>query len=195
MRLALVLSTLLLCACAGIPETHYYVLEWPQDLAVAGSNRSAGLVVGVESFGIDAPYDQDRIVYRIGEDSPEIRFYAYHRWAVPLSRRLPQLVAERLSGTDGIASIVPATPGGDYAARISGRLVALEELDLPEGQRVRVELALMLHLADGSEIWSGSFRGDSDPGPLDIDDVVRQMADVIGQALDEAREELERELR
>jgi len=194
MRLGLVLSALLLCSCAEIPQTHYYVLEWPQDLAV-GSNRSDGLVVAVEPFGIDAPYDQDRIVYRIGEDSPEVRFYAYHRWAVPLSRRLPQLVAERLSGTDGIASIAPAVPGGDYTARISGRLVALEELDVPAGQRVRVELTLVLHLADGNEIWSGSFRGGSDPGPHDIDGVVRQMAGVIGQALDEAREELERELR
>ena len=28
-------------------------------------------------------------MYRVGEDSPEVGFYAYHRWAAPLSRMLP----------------------------------------------------------------------------------------------------------
>ena len=32
----------------------------------------------MRSFDVDPPFDQDRIVYRVGAESPEIGFYAYH---------------------------------------------------------------------------------------------------------------------
>ena len=69
--------------CKAMPTTHYYILE-PR--AGSSDDAGAGVAVGVLPFEVDPPYDQDRIVYRIGADSPKVGFYEYHRWAAPLSR-------------------------------------------------------------------------------------------------------------
>ena len=55
-------------ACGGkAPVTHYYTLDVP---GYGTADSSIGLDVGVSPFHVAAPYDQDRIVYRIGESSP-----------------------------------------------------------------------------------------------------------------------------
>ena len=61
--------------------------------------------VGVKAIHVDPPYNRDSIVYRIGSDSPEVGFYAYHQWAAPLTRMLPGVVADALSGIDGLELI------------------------------------------------------------------------------------------
>ncbi len=89
--------------CWGrIPPTHYYVLELRgEGHEVNPGPAAGGLEIGVESFAVDPPYDQDRLIYRVGEGSVEIGFYHYHRWATPLSRMLPRVVAVGLRGTPG----------------------------------------------------------------------------------------------
>ena len=60
---------LALCGCGSVPPTHYYVLE-PQDvprIEAFGTATARGLAIGVETFRVDPPYDQDRIVYRVGD--------------------------------------------------------------------------------------------------------------------------------
>ncbi len=192
--LTLVLTCILLIpACARLPTTHYYVLE-PRGKAAEESSSSAhqdGLVIGVEAFLVDPPYDQDRIVYRVGEDSPEIGFYAYHRWAAPLSRMLPPVVAARLRGTTGISSIGPIAPGRDYAAFLEGRVLELEQIDVPEGQRVRVRLELTLRLEDGTELFSEILTGETITRTRKVSEVVDQMSTALGQALDGVSEKLE----
>jgi uncharacterized lipoprotein YmbA len=150
--------------------------------------------VGVSSFRIDAPYDQDRIVYRIGDDSPEIGYYAYHRWAVPLSRMLPVLVAESFAGVRGLQSIEPVTPGRDYDAFLEGRCVALEEIDVADGQRVRIRMVLGLRLADGAELWAKDLAYERTEQNREVREIVEQMRHLLGQALSEAAADLERAL-
>ncbi len=195
--LILVLTwVLFIPACARLPTTHYYVLE-PRGEAAEESPSSAhqdGLVIGVEAFLVDPPYDQDRIVYRVGEDSPEIGFYAYHRWAAPLSRMLPKVVAAGLHGTTGVSSIGPIVPGRDYAAFLEGRVLELEQIDVPEGQRVRVRLELTLRLEDGTELFSETLTGETITRTRKVSEVVEEMSTALEQALNEAREGLERAL-
>lgn len=192
--LILVLTWILsIPGCARLPTTHYYVLE-PRGEAAGESPSSAhqdGLVIGVEVFLVDPPYDQDRIVYRVGEDSPEIGFYAYHRWAAPLSRMLPPVVAAQLRGTRGVSSIGPIARGHDYAAFLEGRVLELEQIDVPEGQRVRVRLELTLRLEDGAELFSETFTGETIIRTRKVSEVVDQMSTALGQALDGVREKLE----
>ena len=97
LSVCLLVSAVGIAACARMPPTHYYVLLDPSPPTPAPAH--AGPSLGVPPFHVDAPYDQDRLVYRIGADSPEVRFYAYHRWAVPLSRMLAQVASETLAGT------------------------------------------------------------------------------------------------
>ncbi len=170
-RLARLTVFVLACTCSGaLPPTHYYTLR-PQpagagEAAGGGAPRSAaaGLAVGVETFRVDPPYDQDRIVFRPGPDSTEVGFYAYHRWAAPLGRLVAVAIADGLRDTPGIASIEPAVSTADYSARLGGRVLHLEEVDRPDGPQARIALAIELTGGDGGVLWSGTLR-ESATGP------------------------------
>ena len=187
-------AVIALSGCAGVPATHYYVLE-PQESGAAASGPRSGVAVGVEAFQVDAPYDQDRIVYRVGEGSAEIGFYAYHRWAAPLSRMLPRVVAAALEGAARLRSIEPAAPGRDYAARLRGRLRLFEEIDTAEGPRVRVQLSLTLHGKDGAKLWSETVAGESAVGSDEVVNVVERMKGTLDETLRKVRPGLERALK
>jgi uncharacterized lipoprotein YmbA len=155
------LSASIIGCAGGLPPTHYYTLRAPQELApeTPEAMPGEGLFVGVETFVVDPPYDQDRLVYRQNPGSSEVGFYAYHRWASPLGRLLSVAIADGLRGTPGIASIEPAISGGDYSARLRGRVIHLEEVDLPEAQEARMALRLTLEGSTGEILWSQTVSG------------------------------------
>ena len=63
---AVSVALLLVWGCSQVPPTHFYVLEMQESAAVRAQSEE-GWAIGVRSFVVDAPYDQDRIVYRLGE--------------------------------------------------------------------------------------------------------------------------------
>jgi len=192
---ALAVALLLaLCGCGGsIPPTHFYVLEAKDVPRVEafGTAATRGLAIGVETFRVDPPYDQDRIVYRVGETSAEVGFYAYHRWAAPLERMLPGVVASAYDGVPGAVFIEPMSPGRTYDAFLRGRLLVFEEIDTPEGPRVRVRATLRLHAADGTELWSARLSRDADVSSQDVGDVVEQMRSALAETIRETRPNLQ----
>jgi len=166
--------------CGGrVPPTHYYMLE-PQDVSAASA--SPGLDVGVDRFDVDPPYDQDRIVYRVGEESAEVGFYDYHRWAAPLERMLPRFVATAYSGADGLRVIEPVAPGRDYDAHLRGRVAAVEEIDTPNGPRVHIRLDLRL-VIDGRDVWTARIQESSGVPTDGVAGVVERIGSVIDQGL------------
>ena len=124
--MSIVLLILISAACFGatkIPQTHYYVLNLTRGETGSQSNDAAardGIDIGVGDFLVDPPYDQDRIVYRVNSETAEVGLYSYHRWASPLSRMLPGVVANGFRGAPGISSIEPVMPNGAYAAIWTG---------------------------------------------------------------------------
>jgi ABC-type uncharacterized transport system auxiliary subunit len=187
-----VVLVIALGGCGGrVPPTHYYVLE-AQDVSrpEAAYVVQGGWAIGVETFRVDPPYDQDRIVYRLGENSVEVGFYAYHRWAAPLERMLPRVVAAAFGDVPGTKSIESSAPGRSYDAYLGGRVLAFEEIDTSEGQRVRVRLALHLSTND-AEIWSDTVTGQAALSSDDVGDVVHEMRSALADALREARPGLE----
>lgn len=183
---------LALCGCGGgIPPTHFYVLE-PQDVSrVETVGAARGLAIGVETFRVDPPYDQDRIVYRVDGESAEVGFYAYHRWAAPLERMLPGVVASVYSGVPGARSIEPITSGRSYDAFMRGRVLAFEEIDTPVGPRARIRLTLQLHASDGAELWSATLSRDADVSSKNVGDVVERMRSELTEAIRESRPDLQ----
>ena len=194
-RLIELLSLLLLVtACRSAPTTRYYVLA-PSNTAPeteATSTGEPGLRIGVEPFTVDPPYDRDQLVYRLGVDSVEVGFYSYHRWAAPLSELVAVAMAEGLRGAPGIGSIEPWTSGGEYDALLHGRVLYLEEIDVPGQQEARLRLELRLVDLEGSMIWSqevfGSAAGQSDT----VAQIVEQLYVAFDQALEQARAGLTR---
>ena len=194
-RLTLISALLVIApACGRLPPMHYYVLELPDEASGSAQSGEKGLIIGVETFQVDPPYDQDRIVYRVGENSVEVGFYAYHRWAVPLSRMLPKVVASGLQGAAGVKSIEPLVPSQDYTALLEGRVLSFEQIDTSEGQRIHVRITLVLRLQDGTELWMNILDGDATMETDHVSDLVDQMCHVLGQALNNAREGLGRTL-
>lgn len=191
-RLPVLLSLVaILCGCAKMPPTHYYMLRAEVDAdAATPTPEGEGVSVGVRSFQVDAPFDQDRIVYRVGESSPKVGSYAYHHWAAPPSRMLPQLVAQAMQGTPGVDRIEPVLGGRDYAAYLGGRVVALEEVDRPDGQLVRARLELWLTSANGEELWSKTVVAEGLTQATDVAQVVERMGQLLGDALRVEREDL-----
>ncbi len=176
--------------CTTIPKTHYYLLELVKETTLHAEGSNPGIEVEVKNFLVDPPYDQDRIVYRMGSGSAEVGFYAYHRWAVPLSHMLPKLVADSFSETPGITSIVPSIPGRPYSAILDGRLLSLEEIDTPEGHQVRVQMILTLRLRDESVIWSEALNGEAMTETSTVGAVVEKMREALAVLLAKSRESL-----
>ena len=91
------LFTLWGCSKNSAPETRYYVLQATPAEAPMASGE--GLELGVETFRVDAPYDREEVVYRVGREALEVGFYAYHRWASPVGQLVAQAVAEAAGGS------------------------------------------------------------------------------------------------
>jgi uncharacterized lipoprotein YmbA len=171
---------LCVAGCGGrIPTTHYYLLE-TQD--VARSVPASGLTIGVPPLRVAVPYDQDRIVYRVGESSVEVGFYAYHRWAAPLGRMLPPIIVEACQDLTGVQRIEPAEADRQYDAYLHGRLTTLEEIDTPDGVRVLVRLDLRL-VRNGVTVWSETVEHETPIDGNDMPDVVQGMASSIRTAV------------
>jgi len=184
-----VVLAVVLGGCGGrLPTTHYYVLAAP-DLP-STNPRGEGMSIGIRTFRVDPPYDQDRIVYRVGQDSPEVGFYAYHRWAAPLERMLPRVAATSFSDLSGVSSIEPAEAGRDYDAQIGGRILAFEEIDTGEGQQVRVQLHLYL-LVGNEEVWAATVTGDDALHATEVGQIVQHMRAALATALEAARPDLQ----
>ncbi len=177
-------ATLAGCASKG-PATHYYLLEVERAVVADASATS----VGVASFQVDPPYDDDRVVYRVDADSREIGFYAYHRWAAPLSRMLPTVAADALSRAGG-PRFVPVEPGGRYPLLLTGRVESIEEIDIADAQRIRVRMTLGLRTDDGTEVWSKRFERTAEIRTDSVARVVEEMNDLLRAVFDGAHGEI-----
>jgi len=189
MRFAVLLFGLtVLASCGGVPRTHYFVMS-ASGAATPSVDAPGTLSIGVAPFRVAPPYDGDRIVYRPGEHGPEVGFYPYHRWAAPLSRMLPAVVAETF-GTSLGAAFEPKIPGVVYDAILDGQLFAIEELDRPNAPFARVSLGLALRGPDGDEVWSARLAAEVEVGEKSVVEVVRSMEEALASILAEAREPL-----
>jgi len=195
-RIDAVLTALLMMlggsACAKIPPTHYYTLQMSQRSAAAASPELAGqgLAIGIPAFEVDPPYDQDRIVYRQSQSSPEVGFYAYHRWAAPLSHMLPRVVSEGLQGTAGISLIEPASPGRDYAGVLEGRVLEIAEIDGSAAPRARMRLSLTLRLKSAGVVWKETLEAEANSPSSTVGGIVESMNAALISAFDRARAEM-----
>lgn len=179
------------CATGDLPALRYYTLAPPAGGAAATSpTEEGGLRIGVEPVAVDPPYDQDRLVYRIGRDSTEVGFYHYHRWASPLGTLATHALAEGLREAPGVAAAEPAADGGSYSARLSGRLLRLEEVDTAGGQTVHVALRATLTDDRGAVLWSGTLAASRSLDTDRVGEIAAAMAQAFADVVAQARTEI-----
>lgn len=183
------LAVSMLGACSSAPPTHYYVLAPAQTSQEAASSESdsEGLRIGVEPLTVDPPYDRNQLVYRLGTDSVEVGFYTYHRWAAPLGNLVAVALTEGLRGTPGVEHIEPVSSGGDYTALLRGRVVYLEEIDVPGQQLARLALELRLVDRSGETLWADQVTGSAAGSSETVVGIVEQLYQAFDQALEQAR--------
>ena len=183
-----VLSLLLgVVACQSTPPPHFYLISEPR-LAPSPARSSAdGVHLVVSSFSVDSPYDGDQLVYRVGADSPEIAYYAHHRWAAPLREQLPTVALSAFGDLPGLASIFPMGAGRNYDVELLGRLLYLEELDLPGEQSARVGLELALVDREGERLWSQTVSAKIGGQAEEVTDIVGYMRRALEDVFQQAR--------
>ena len=155
------LLVVLLIGCGGKPPppTRYYELALP---AQTSQMSSAGSIV-IEPFTAEGAYDDERMVYR---SSPyRLDYYDYHRWGAPPG----QLVASYLEQTlrkSGRFKTVATDSGEDNAIVLSGRVLALEEVDTSKTKWTgHIALELTARDASGKVVWTQQFD-ESMPMPV-----------------------------
>ena len=186
-------SILVASGCAKVPQVRYYDLAG--NAGPAGSATDNGFAIGVREFLVDPPYDQERLVYREGEMSPEVGFYAYHRWASPLSRMLPTLVSRVMAQADDLQRTEPYRNGRSYDAMLGGRLIAFEELDLGGAPHVRVELVLHLENDAGRSLWTHRIGNRRAVPTDDVEQLVSAIRSILVDELSAVRPDVVAALR
>ena len=186
--LLLALSLLMGCK-SGLPATHYYVLV---PLVEAAEGEGA-VDLEVQTFLVDPPYDRDAVVYRLGGDSGEVGFYAYHRWASPLGRLVSVALAEGLRGTPGVGRVEPAGGQGSEGSThvLRGRVVKAGEVGRPTGVEAHFELEVEL-IREGSEavVWARRVAGSAGGNPA----TAGEFMELLQQAFDQVVREIRRDL-
>jgi hypothetical protein len=101
-------------------------------------------------------------------------------------------MAEGLRGTPGLELIEPWTSAGEYDALLHGRVLYLEEIDVPGQQEARLRLELRLVDLEGSMIWSQEVSGSASGQSDTVAHIVEQLYSAFAQALEQARSGLTR---
>jgi uncharacterized lipoprotein YmbA len=120
-RLALALA-LTLAACGSAPKTNYYTLAPGDDPRPAVVAQPASSPIGVMVGPVTLPdvVDRPNLVVRTAEN--QVALLDQHRWAEPLKREIPRVLAghlARLLGTPRV-SVFPygAAGSGDLRVRV-----------------------------------------------------------------------------
>ena len=152
---AIVIVLALAAGCAGsVPATRFYDLA-PARSGPVTTTRTAP-VLAIEPFDTDQGYDDDRIVYRT--NPYRFDYYEYHRWNASPGVLVGKFLARALARTGAFSQIV-RTPVGDGGVVLSGRVIAIEEVDRSDGPW-QGHIVLDLRLADGTTgevLWSQQF--------------------------------------
>ncbi|HEY0249996.1 MAG TPA: ABC-type transport auxiliary lipoprotein family protein [Kofleriaceae bacterium] len=143
-----------LAACGGTaPQVRYYQLA----VQTPPSTKVGAKVLVVESLSSDAAYDDERIVYR---NSPyQLDYYNYHRWSAAPGVLVGGYLQQAF-GRTGEWKAVVRDQTADAALVLSGRIIALEEVD-QDKQHWMGRVAIELTLTDpktGNVMWSHPYE-------------------------------------
>ncbi len=123
----LTVAICLLCGCASTPKVNYYTLS----VEPSGQARPSVNLVVERLKTIEALSRNQILIYT---SATEIEYYASEQWAGSLG----ELVQQKLAVEFG------EPVEGRRTLRISGVVLACEQVDLPEGAKARVKLQLVV---------------------------------------------------
>lgn len=168
-RFATIALMLVLSSCASTPDLDYYTLDMSPSGAV-----TTDLNLEVARFAISERIDRTQIV--IQKSPTRIDYYSKDRWASSLGEMVEhKLAIEFGSAMDGRRTLI-----------VSGRVVALEQVDSPSGPQALARLEV--------EVREGGAKGYETPLLVKIYEIEKSASDnsvdALVQALSRAVEEI-----
>ena len=144
-RLAAGLLLAALFGCAGSPSISYYTLDNVPTQTPARTSTPSIVVLPAE---VPETLDRPQLVVLTGDHRVEVS--ERHRWAAPLRREIPRLVADELGQrltSAGIVALpyVPDAPLPDYRLTLT-----IARLDAIPGHGVRLDAHWRLQSRDGT---------------------------------------------
>lgn len=153
-KLACVAALVLLSACAGTPPARHVTLDDGR-LLVIGASKTPG--VAVVRANVPELIDRPQLVLRT--DGNRVVLSEQYRWATPLRREIPRLVANDL-GEALNSSRVAALAADDAGFPVDFKLVLdFQQLDAVVGKGVDVDVLWRLEDRAGKSVSGrSSFR-------------------------------------
>jgi uncharacterized lipoprotein YmbA len=162
-RIPIVLVLVVLAACASTPNLSYYTL----DMTPSG-RADAGVNLEVEPFLVVESIDRTQIV--IQTTPTRIEYYATDRWASSVN----SMVQRKLAAEFG--PVVEAR----RTLKVSGRVLAFEQVDDDDGPIGRVKLEVELRDAEAKHyedpLLERTYEASRAAGGSSVDAVVNAMS-------------------
>jgi ABC-type uncharacterized transport system auxiliary subunit len=154
--IALAITVAIMCGCGTVPQTKYYQLKPPSQIAAAGNPLPVTLLVG--PLKASHLYREDRLVY--STDSEEMGTYDVHRWAAPPAQMIQELLwrSLRASGQYNSVLLLSSSSHGDFL--LEGNLYDFKEVS---GSSLVARASLELELRDmktGDIVWTHAYAHD-----------------------------------
>lgn len=182
------LAALMLTGCfSGTqPTMRYYTVMLPDGKPMAEKPFPYSLFV--KSATIDPAYRRNNIVYR--ESPYDFMFYNYSSWATRPEHLIEQAVAMRFEQSGiflHVENAITAKP--DF--ELSIHVVALEEVDKPEGKFAHLNLLMSIHKPNAdSDLWTKRFDGSASFADGDMRDFATAVSKLLDGFTQEALEEI-----
>ena len=159
-RTPLLLLVLALGCGGSVPPTRYYHLASPP----AGRPTGSGGMLVLEPLSTESGYDDERMVYRT--NPYRFDYYDYHRWSASPGVLVGNYLEQAFERSGKFRSVVREATA-DAALVMTGRVIAIEEIDEPNGRWV-AHIVLELQLTDARTkelVWTEQFD-EREPMPV-----------------------------
>ncbi|OQX96367.1 hypothetical protein B6I21_01175 [candidate division KSB1 bacterium 4572_119] len=130
--------------CSSIPETHYYVIDYPIQNEQQDTPSQFDQILGVSRFKVDPLYNEGRIVYR--QARYEGKHYHYHRWITTPGEMVTDKVIQQLDAARLFKQVLPFPRFVNVDYVLEGTIKAIEEWD--EGKQWFAHVKICFELID-----------------------------------------------
>ena len=181
----------LFLTCSSIPETHFYLIDYPITDIKENPNPIFDIVIGVTKFKAGPLYADGRLVYR--ENPYEGKYYHYHRWIAEPGKLVTDKTIEQLNAAKLFKQVVvfPRYTQCDYI--LNGNIKALEEWDETNKWFAKVKIAFeLVDKKSNKLIWKKIIEKQNPVTKKSPFAVVTGINQSVKQCVEELQKELSR---
>ena len=191
-RAPLAALALALVACSPPAERAYYTLRYPAP--AARFQQPHPVTIRVKDLEVRESYDRDELAQR--DDLVELRYHRGRRWSESPHKMISDVLRDHLARSGLVQSVVAEVGQQPPDYTLTGEVVAIEQVRLPEGAAARLAMSLRLvRFQDDVTVWTWSFDDRREVGDGLPRTTVRTQREILATRLDEAFADLDRHLK